>query len=770
MFDTKKMQDFTDYYLQWVASKPAFSLSPDEAKQAYNSLIEVLGYHNWLYYIKSQSIIADQQYDSLFAYMVQIEEKYPDLVSPDSPTQRLTYQLQDEFFQAQHKTSLLSLENSYNATDLADWSDSITKILTKYFAGQQVDTVDSTSEDIVDISEETKNHGPEFSFICQPKYDGISIELIYENNELKQAITRGDGYVWEDITQNIKTILSIPMKLKTQEKVSSLRIRGEIVMSKKALERVNEERVKNGEALFANVRNAASGSLRQLDTSITAKRWLTCYVYEILDIVSDTTHTFKSDKDSLEWLKSEGFLMHHWYKICNTIEEVIDICESTATKNYFDNEDIEFDGVVVKVQELELRTILGNTNHHPRWAMAYKFPAKQVVTKIVSVDYQVWRTGVITPTANLEPVSLWGVTISRASLHNFDYIAEKDIRIGDWVWLQRSGEVIPYVVAAIPERRTGDETAISIPEICPECGGNIEKAKSDIYVYCSNPICPAKIVWQILYFVSRDAVNIDGIGDALVELLIKQWLVSNISDLYLLDESQARLQLLSMNGVGQKKYFELIEEIKKSKVSPLWRLLNWLGIMHIGKKTAQIIIDAIAKNLTESAQEKFTIYDLESYLTNHEFLLSIKGIWPETVTSLEQWFGSDANKAILEKMADRWVAWNIFDTKTVIKGKLTGISFCISGTFALPRKVISDILSKHGAVVTDNITQQTSFLLVGENPSSKVAKAQDYKIPILEWLERLEQKFDFLKNDIAPMKLFAKESKKPEKPKQDSLF
>ena len=743
MFDQKKLQDFTDKYLKRVATKPVSWLTQKEIKQAYESLIEIIGYHNWLYYIKSQTIIADSQYDALFAYLKEIETLQPEMILPDSPTQKLTYQLQDEFLQAQHHIPLLSLENSYNAQDLADWNDSLQKLLAK--------------EEIT-----------QYSYICQPKYDGISIELVYQNGAFTQAITRGDWYVWEDITQNIKTLFSIPMVLKAPN-IASLRVRWEIVMSKKALERLNEEREKEGEAIFANVRNAASGSLRQLDTSVTAKRGLTCYVYEILEIESKDIHMAFNDTEALNWLQQQWFMMHSWQKHVQTIDEVIAICESPATKNYFDSEDIEFDGVVVKVHELALRQKLWSTNHHPRWAMAYKFPAKQIVTRINSVDYQVGRTGVITPAANLEPVELSWVTISRASLHNFDFIAEKDIRIWDWVWLQRSWEVIPYVIAAISERRTGDEQPIVIPTVCPECGWVIEKAKSDIYVYCTNPICPAKIIGQILYFVSRDAANIDGIGDSLVELLIKQWLVSSIADLYSLEESQARLQLVSQAWVGQKKYFELIEEIKKSKVAPLWRLLNGLGIMHIGKKTAQIIIDAVWEQLTDAAKQKFTIYDLESYLSNEEFLLSIKWIWPETVLSLEQWFQNPDNKIVLERMAEKWVAWNIFDTKTIIKGKLTWVSFCISWTFELPRKILSDILSKHGAVVTENITQQTGFLVVWENPSSKVAKAQDYNIPIVEGIERLEQKFEFLKNDIAPMKLFAKE-KKVEKPKQDSLF
>lgn len=774
MFDHKKMQDFTDKYLEWVQNKPVSSLTEKEIEQCYMTLIELIGYHNWLYYISSQPIIADGQYDMLYKYIVELEKAYPEIIRTDSPTQRLTNQLQDSFSQAQHIVPLLSLENSYNAQDLGDWNESLQKMIGKLQSASENDT--DTQEHAEESSwiEETEST-PSYSFICQPKYDGISVELVYEHGVLTKAITRGDGYVWEDITANARTIFSIPTILKAWESISILRVRGEIIMSKKSLERLNTERTANGETLFANVRNAASGSLRQLDTTVTAKRGLTCYVYEILDIQA-TSETFLSwigfetDTQALQWLWTQWFLMHPWVKYADNIDEVIAICDSVTTKNYFDAEDIEFDGVVVKIHELGIRTQLGTTNHHPRWAMAYKFPTKQVVTRIVSVDYQVWRTWVITPTANLEPVELSGVVISRASLHNFDYISEKNIHIGDRVWLQRSGEVIPYVVATIPERRTGDETPIVVPATCPICDWQIEKGKSDIYVYCSNPQCPAKIKGQLLYFASRDALNIEGLWDSLVDVLVDQKLVHSIADLYTLDDPQKRLQLLATQWIGQKKYFELTEELKKSKSAPLWRLINGLGITHIGKKTAQIIIEALGEQLTDKQKELFDIYQLEEFLCNEEFLTHIKGIWPEIIQAVYTWFQNPDNKTILESMAARGVARNIFDTKNIIKGKLTGIRFCITGTFALPRKVLNDILTKHGAVVSDALTAQTSFLIVWDDPSSKVTKAQNSNIPLIEWLDRLEQKFDFLKTDIGSMKLFAKETKKPDVPKQEWLF
>lgn len=756
MFDSKKMEDFTTKYLEYCKNNPISSITKEEGEKVYNTLIDILGYHNWMYYVKSKPTLADTQYDALFSYLKQIETTFPELIREDSPTQRLTYQLQSEFEQWHHKKPLLSLENTYNAQDIITWNDSIIKLLQKAWV---------------------ENH----TFLCEPKYDGISIELVYKDGILKEAITRWDGYVWEKITANIKTLFSVPVYLKWPKKTKSLRLRGEVVMNKKALERINEEREQAWEQKFVNVRNAASWSIRQLDTSITAKRWLIFYVYEVLEMIFESDNQFfqnqkpfSKDTEILQRLWQQWFQTPEWHKKVATIKEVVDICESATTKNYFDSQDIAFDGIVVKIDELATRELLGSTNHHPRWAMAYKFPAQQTTTQLLSVDYQVWRTGVITPTANLQPVELWWVTISRASLHNFDYIQDKDILIGDRVWLQRSGEVIPYVVWSIEEKRTWEEQKILPPEKCPVCDWEIKKWKSDIYVYCVNPQCPAKLREQLLYFAARDSAYIDGLGDSLVDLLLEKGLVKSIADLYTLEEPQKRLEILAQAGVWQRKYMTLIEEINKTKNAPLWRLLNGLGITHIGKKTAQLITEAIAEHLTEKdktgkQKDFFNAEQLAEILCDEEFLNSIKGIWPEIITALQTRFENPTNKELLKQMSDSGVQRNNFANKTILKGKLTGISFCITGTFLLPRKVITDVLTKHGAVVSENLTKQTTFLLAGEEPSSKLKKAQDDNIPVIDWLDRLQQKFEFLKDDISSMQLFARE-KKPQMPKQEWLF
>lgn len=480
------LSEQTKHYLDYISSHAADELTEEEFLQIYPDLISLIGQHNKLYYIDSMPVISDTQYDELFAYLKKAEQSFPQHIRAESPTQRLTYQLQESFAQAEHPVPLLSLENSYDADDLKDWDKSLQNVLAKHQKNNSEESAEGEAI-IPDMAPLT--------YTCEPKYDGISIELIYRNGEFTQAITRGDGYVGEDITANVKTVLSVPFFLKDRT-INTLRVRGEIVMTKKGFARVNEERQANGEQLFANARNATSGSLRQLDTSITAKRGLVCYVYDVLESSTDAGATHA---ETLEFLKEQGFMVFPWLKRCTTIDTVITLCLDVHTKQTFEKQEIDFDGIVVKVNEHATRQILGETNHHPRRAMAYKFPAQQIVTKLLSVDRQVGRTGILTPTANLEPVMLSGVTISRASLHNADFIKDKDILLGDSVRIQRSGEVIPYVLSPVHNARTGQETEIEIPTHCPVCQTPVVRSKTDIHIYCPSSVCPAQIKGKIAY-------------------------------------------------------------------------------------------------------------------------------------------------------------------------------------------------------------------------------------------------------------------------------
>ncbi len=464
MFDKRKLISLTEKYLNFIKHNFVEDIDFSQAKQIYEDLVKIINFHNWLYYVEANPVISDYEFDQLFDYLKKLEKKFPQLISPDSPTQRLTFQVQTEFKTAKHKVPLLSLDNTYNAEDLYQWYD---------FLKRQLNPLGIEK----------------WSYVVEPKFDWSSVELVYKNGKFVQAITRWDGIIGEDVTENVKTIMNLPLELKWAEKIKELRLRGEVLMKKSVFERLNQQRAEQWLPLFANPRNAAAWSLRQLDPKITAQRWLVIYVYDLLymelqeqqniSLFSNVKYKFIDDnlKNTLSSLVSllkkpifdvsqidiynlfERWWLPVWDRIwyAKSIEEVIKICSSEETLSYFKSQDIEFDWLVIKISEIWIRWILGNTGHHPRWAVAYKFPAEQVSTRLISVDFQVGRTGIITPVANLQPVELWWVTISRATLHNFEYIKEKDIRLWDWVWVVRSGEVIPYIVGVIEERRSCKE-------------------------------------------------------------------------------------------------------------------------------------------------------------------------------------------------------------------------------------------------------------------------------------------------------------------------
>ncbi len=462
MFDRQRLISLTDKYLKFVKEKPIDTLSLEEAKKIYKDLVDIINFHNYLYYVEANPVISDYEFDQLFKYLKDIEAKYPQLISPDSPTQRLTFQLQTEFKTAPHKVPLLSLDNTYNADDLKEWHKFITRQLTAFGINK-------------------------WSYSIEPKYDWSSVELVYKNWKFVQAITRWNWIEWEDVTENVKTIMNLPMELKWAENIAEIRIRWEVLMRKSVFERLNKIRQAQWLPLFANPRNAAAGSLRQLDPKITAERGLIIYVYDLLymekniqealedinkeevllpindDLMKITLVSLKrvlnkkieeiTQIDIYNLFDSWGLPVWERIWFAKDIDEVIKICTSEDTLNYFRSQDIEFDWLVIKIDELYLRWYLWYTWHHPRWAVAYKFPAEEVSTKLLSVDFQVWRTGIITPVANLESVEIAGAKVSRATLHNFDYIEEKDIRVGDWVWVIRSWEVIPYILGPIVEKR-----------------------------------------------------------------------------------------------------------------------------------------------------------------------------------------------------------------------------------------------------------------------------------------------------------------------------
>ena len=703
-------------------------LDSDLLAHTYQNLIDTLIEHNHLYYIESSPIISDYEYDQLFSYLKNIEEIAPHLITSNSPTQSLIGQISEGFAKANHRTPLLSLENSYNAQDLTNRDTRIKKILEK------------------------SDQNCSFFYRLEPKFDGISCEIIYQNWLLTQAITRGDGKTWEDITINVKTIKSLPKKL-TQP--INIRLRGEIMMPKSQLSALNLSREALGLNSFANTRNAASWSIKLLDSAEVERRNLICFIYDILE--SDTNQTIKEI-----WLPT--FDLPEKFQHFDNIQSLIDACLNPELKSFLDEQDFDFDGLVIKITDKHLPngkdqtsilTLLGATEHHPRRAIAYKFPAQQIAAKISSIDFQIGRTWILTPVANLEPVNLSGVTISRVSLHNFDFIKEKWILNWDFVRIQRSGEVIPYVLSAIPSRRNGTESEIFPPKLCPSCQTPI--ISQDIHYYCKNPDCPAQLKEKLLYFVSRDALDIAGFGDSIIQLLMEQNLLNSFADFYTLTKVENQILLRKLPSFWDKKISELISQIELSKTKPLRRLLNALGIPNIWKKTAQDLS-------TYLAQKKVTnLTSLINELKNTEQLWAIYGIWDKVATDIAAFFSSPKTLDLLYKLENFWLNFSaVEDLKSNTEQNQNSLSFSITGTFPLSRTEIANQLIAQGYQFDENPIQTTSFMLIGEKAGSKVDKAQKYNIKTYNNREEIVKTFN--------IKLPAPQNKKTPTPIQWGLF
>lgn len=690
----------------------------------YQELIDCLTDHNHLYYIENQPIISDYEYDQLFDFLKKIEEYNPYLISSDSPTQSLIWQKQDWFNQAEHKIALLSLENTYNAKHLDERSNRINKIIEKT---------------------ENRNYPKEIFFVIEPKFDGISVEIIYKDGKLNQAITRWDGLVGDDVTINVKTIKNIPKIISNKNEIH---VRWEIMMPKSKWKEINAEKEKRWEAPFANTRNATAWSIKLLDSNEVKKRELVCYLYDILYIQENNTNI------TLENLWLPVFPRK---KKVNEIKKIISICEDEKIKEELMKEDIDFDGLVIKVQSEETRKKLWYTAHHPRRAVAYKFPAQQIATQIDSIDFQVGRTWIITPVANLVPVELSGVKISRVSLHNFDFIKDKNIHYKDFIRIQRSGEVIPYIVSVIKERRTGEEE-IKAPNICPSC--NQKVTNIDIHYYCTNASCPAQIKEKIIRFVSKNCMDIEGIGDSIVDILVDQKIISNISDLYKLLDFKTQRIVQRFPGFADKKISEIQRQLESSKNQPLWRILSALWIPGIGKKTAQDLENAIVqaeqeKNTHEKWLEKILIY-----LLNQGFLASVYWIWTKIISAIINFV--EKNSELLRKLEQLWINFSIKDWNN-IEENTNGMTFSITWSFEVSRPKIIEAMQKEGYTFHDTPKKDTQIILIGENAGSKKEKSEKLGIKIIQWRESIINLFPFIK-EIIP------EKKQNNKPSQAGLF
>ncbi|MCK9466946.1 MAG: NAD-dependent DNA ligase LigA [Candidatus Absconditabacterales bacterium] len=694
---TKILQNFIK------ENKNISQISQIEISKTYQDLIDCIVDHNHLYYINSSPIISDFEYDELFDYLKKIEKYFPFLISGNSPSQKLVNQIQEGFQKAEHTNPMLSLENSYNAQDLLEREERLSKILQK--------------------AEILKKP----TYYIEAKFDGLSIELIYQDGVFQKAITRGDGLVGEDVSENVKTIKNLKKTLNGNIK-GKISFRGEIVISKSELNKINKERSVKGLQIYANTRNLASGSLKQLDPSITASRNLQCFVYEIL--YSEQNEIFK--------IAELGLATYPEILESKNINEIIKTCENPETKNNLEKKDIDFDGLVIKVKEEELRKIIGSTNHHPRRAIAYKFPAQQVSTQIKSIEFQVGRSGIITPVANVEVVNLSGANISRVSLHNFDFIKEKDIHHKDFVRIQRSGEVIPYIVSTIVDRREENSKKIEPPTNCPSCKTNLTQI--DIHYFCQNPNCPAQTKEKIIRFVSKDCMDIEGIGDSIVDILVENNVIKNVADLYKLLDFETERIVRRFPGFADKKISEIKKQLEESKNKEFWRLLNALGIPGIGKKTAKDLSSAL-NDLFKGKQENINLNLISKYITDPEFLSSIYGIGEKIIQGIINYWNK--NKSLLEQLEK--IGLN-FSPNTSIFSKENGVleTFSITGSFDIPRPKIIEEMEKNGYIFDSNPNKNTKYMLIGSKPGNKLAKAEELELEIINSREEITKKFPFL--------------------------
>ena len=659
----------------------------DKVKERIETLRAEINHHNYRYYVLDSPETSDAEYDELMRELRQLEEQYPQFLTADSPTQRVGATPVEAFGVVEHPLPLLSLGNAFSKEELLGWYTRTSKL-----AG-----------------------GQQFNFTCEHKIDGLAVALTYINGQLTTGATRGDGFRGENITQNLRTIRSIPLSV-SKEAPPRFEVRGEVYLSKEGFKKLNQERAEEGLPLFANPRNAAAGSVRQLDPRITAKRPLDIYIYMLG--YAEGKAIPPTHWESMEYLKSLGFKVNPNNRLFTNIEQVEGFYLSWKEK--VESLPYEADGIVVKVDSLDRQQRLGSIGHEPRWAIAYKFPAVQGTTQLKEIRVSVGRTGTLNPYAVLEPVSVGGVTIRQAALHNEDDIRRKDIREGDWVYVQRAGEVIPEVVGPIKSRRTGQEKEFNLLEklfdkekqrpACPVCAAEVIKPEGEVMYYCSNAACPAQVQQRIEHFVSRGAMDIRGIGESQSAMLLIEGLVKDVADLYYLKDKKE--QLLKLERMAEKSVDNLLEAIEKSKDRPLSRVIFALGIRHIGEEMAEIL-----------AKEFGSIDKLVN--ASREEIMSIPTVGPKIADSIIAFFGQEENRRILKKLKEAGVRLE----EEMAKPKelpLSGQEFIITGRLeTFSRQEAEARIKALGGSTGSSVTRQTTYLVVGADPGgSKLAKAR----------------------------------------------
>ncbi len=650
-------------------------MNKNVAKKKIEKLREEINHHNYKYYVENNPVISDYEFDQLLKKLEQLETEFPDLITPESPTQRVGEKPLEGFETVEHKIPMLSLANTY------------------------------TYDELREFDERVKKNVGDVEYVVEPKIDGAGVALLYENGVLVRGATRGDGIKGDDITQNLKTIRSVPLKLRSNV-LRRVEVRGEVYMPIGGFKKYNKEQAEKEGVIFANPRNASAGSLRQLDSRIVAERPLDIFIY----VISYSEKDLKTHEKALAALKEAGFRTNSLTKKVANIENAIKYCKELEKKR--EKLDYEIDGAVIKVNSLGKQKELGATSKNPRWAISYKFAAKQSTTRLNNIAIQVGRTGTLTPVAILEPVEVGGVTVSRATLHNFDELKRKDIKIGDQVLVERSGDVIPQVVKSITEKRTGAEKRKIIPKKCPVCGTTVIRTEGEVAVRCPNRLCPSRLKWRVKYYASRDAMDIDHLGESTIDKLIEENLIGNIADLYFLKKED----ILKLEGFKEKSAQNLLDSIEKSKKQDLSRFIYGLGIRHVGKYAAQLLasqynsIDKLSKASAESLKE-------------------IDGLGEKSAEAIATFFATDENKELIERLKNIGVK-----TKEVRKNNLPlqGKKFVFTGgLLTLTRPEASDLVKKSGGIVSSSISKDIDYVVAGDKPGSKYNKAKKLELTII---------------------------------------
>lgn len=665
--------------------------------ESYEKLKQEINFHNYQYHVNDAPLISDAEFDHLLIELREMEAIHPEWVSADSPTMRAGSVTSEKFAKVQHPAHVLSLANAFNKEDVRAWFD------------RQIKTDPRLTSS---------------AFVLEPKIDGLTIVLRYEKGILVQGVTRGDGIIGEDVTANVRTIKTIPLRIPVRasdiEVPDVLYVRGEVFMFNSDFEKLNEELIAKGEKTWLNPRNTAAGSLRQQNSDITAKRPLSIYTYQILHYEGGSVP--ETQWERLDYLRKLGFPVSnesHYYDSFEAMLKGLDRWTEVR-----ESIDFDIDGVVIKINELPLAEGLGFVGKDPRGQIALKFPAREVTTILEDIGVNVGRTGVLTPFAIFEPVVCGGVTVSKATLHNFDFIKDRDIRIGDRVLIKRAGDVIPYVIGPITEARNGNEKAFPIPETCPVCGHNTERLEGEVAVYCVNASCPAQLIRNVEHFASRGAMDISGLGIKVVEQIVNAGLVHDVSDLYILSKDD----LLKLEGFADKKAENLLEAIETSKSQPLNRLINALGIRGVG--------EAMAEMLANNFGSIDGIGDAQQ-----ETLESIEGIGPNIAQAIVDWFAQDTNKMIIERLKGYGL-----DPKIEVKSAnamedlpLYGLNIVVTGTLQnFSREGIKAFIKENGGKSADSISKKTDYVVVGENAGSKAEKAAKLGVPILSEQQLLD--------------------------------